>query len=195
MNINRFGATLLAAMVVALPVQANDGGKGGGDAAQRLLQQQQQQEEQQQQQEEQVPEAAAPASAPPTDAASVAARDFYTSVVEGLDAAIQEMQERLAAREKEISKIDHQIAADFAAQRADDKTTNDMTNSADSAMAPALNWKTFDYALKGGPVDPAIKQAIGQINQFKADVEALKSLETARADMAGAARAYGATIN
>jgi hypothetical protein len=178
-------AILVSISIVACPsARANDGGGSKGDAAQRQLQQQQ---------EEQVPEAATSVSAP-TDAASVAARDFYTSTVAGLDSAIQEMQRRLTAREKTISEIDHRAAQDFAAERSGDKTTDDMTDSAEKVLRAINNKQAVRLAAAGGPVDSAALNVNRQLFEFKAEVAALKALQAARADMVGAARAYGATI-
>lgn len=198
MNINRFGATLLVAIVVALPVQANDGGKGGGDAAQRLLQQQQQQEEEQQQQEEeQIPEAAAPASAPPTDAASVAARDFYSKVVTHLDGTIEQQRQKLKALDTQIAGNGHKLAADFANARAGDKTTDDAIDSAKQTLdSMPKSPKVYGVDLaKTTWADVDLVAATNAIVEFKATAESIKALEAARADMAAAGKAYGATIN
>ena len=202
MNINRFGAILLAAIVVALPVHANNGGGKGGGVSERLLEQQQQQ----QQEEEQIPEVVVPTEsildsleepAPaPDDSASLAARDFYSKVVAHLDSVIAQQKEKLGALDKELKGIDHKLAADFTDARAGDKTTDDAIESAQQALDGIPRTPTADAAAN--LPDLADNDLIGAavtISVFRATAESIKALEAARADMAAAGKAYGATIN
>jgi hypothetical protein len=212
MNINRFGAILLAAIVAALPVHANNGGgKGGGGVSERLLEQQQQQQE-----EEQIPEAAAPAptesildsleepTPAPDDSASLAARDFYSKVVTHLDTAIAQQKEKLKALDARIAGIDHKLAADFTDTRAGDKTTDDAIESAKQTLDSMPKPKVYNAAVTGNLqmdlastsfADKDLVAATEAIVDFKATAASIKVLEAARADMAAAAKAYGATIN
>jgi hypothetical protein len=176
MQIHRFCAFLLAAtLTMAGPAPANQGGGGGGKVSDRNWEQQQ-----------------APAAAP-NDTAVAAARATYTAAVAGLDAAIQEVRRRIAGRDRKISKFDHRIATDFAADRADDKTTDDMRRSADNALKPFE--KTLKLAMKGVPIDRDLVNVLMEVTVFRSDIAALETLEKARADMAKAAQAFGATIN
>jgi hypothetical protein len=215
MNINWFGATLLAAMVAALPAYANDGGKGGGDAAGRLLQQQQQQQEEQQE-EEQVPEAAtpppesildsleepAPAPKASNDPGTLAARDFYKKVVDHIDTVLEQQRQKLAGLDRQIAGIDHKLATDFTKARDGDKTTDDAIDSAKQTLDSVPKAKLSSEFLGNMQVDLANTQladkdlvaASKAIVDFKATAASIKALEAARADMAAAGKAYGAEI-
>jgi hypothetical protein len=175
-NAHRLAALVLA--LAALPALANEGGgdKGGGERSQ---------------QKQPATEAASPAAADP---ASAAARDFYVSVVAGIDAAIEAKRAEIAEWDKEIAAIDHPIARDFAAERTGDKTVDDMKESAEKALDSRRNKRAAEVAA-AGYLDPGASDATIMIIEFESTVEELRSLEAARADMAEAARGFGATID
>lgn len=174
MNPGRFAAMALIGVMLAIPARANEGGGGKGDAAQR--QSQQQREETQ------------------TGPASAAAREFYAGVVAGIDAAIAAKRAEIAEWEKDIAATDHRMARDFEAARADDKTTEDMLQSAKKALELRGTKRAQDVAA-AGYLDPGAADATIMICIFEAKVEELKSLEAARTNMVEAARGLGATID
>ena len=194
--------TVLAVLSLAAggPALAEGDGGGGGFADR-------QQEVQQQQEEEQEaappPESIldsidepAPAAAP-SDAASLAAQDFYSKVVAHLDSVLTQQREKLKALDTRIAGIDHKMASDFAHARADDKTTEDAIDSARTTIgnkpkSPAV--LGIDVS-KTSIADQDMVAAGQAIVDFRTTAETIKALEAARADMAAAGRASGAAIN
>lgn len=110
----------------------------------------------------------------------------------GLDRAIEAKRRAIADLEQELAGIGHRIARAFQHERTDDKTAKDLIKSAEKALGPR-GTKLGQAVAASGYLDPGASEATVWISMLQAEAEALAALEAARADMAGAAKAYGAS--
>lgn len=209
MQINRFGAVVLAAAVIAAwPIQANQGGGGGGGgkADERLRKQ-----EEPTPPTEPTPPAesildsiddgwSCPKPAGQTVASPAWLQDFYADTLGFLDANIARYRRLLEEKAEEIKGLDHKLAADFTAAHADDKTHDDTIESAKAALKTVPN-PTVHGAIGSAPLgatklaDPDLRRAVNAINQARDAAAMLKRLEEARAIVAGEAKGCGVAVD